>query len=219
MTSTPIAKMVREMIAKGVDPDVIELAVATAEMTSAPVVSGGSPVDIAAEKRRAYDRERKKKLRGIPPESTGIPRNSENPSLSKEVSIDNRKEERETPKRSVRGHRLPVDWRPLPDDQPGALAKLGGSPALEQEILKFHDYWKAQPGQRGVKLDWDATWRNWIRNAKGQPNGRRTVHDAARDLHENLLNRIAAFDEPAPRSVRDGTSPDVVRLLPPRRCE
>jgi uncharacterized protein YdaU (DUF1376 family) len=53
----------------------------------------------------------------------------------------------------------------------------------------------------------------------GNPNGRRTVHDAARDLHENLLERIAAFDEPAPSGLRDGTGPDVVRLLPPRRRE
>ena len=29
----------------------------------------------------------------------------------------------------------------------------------------FGDYWRAQPGQKGVKLDWDATWRNWMRKA------------------------------------------------------
>lgn len=27
----------------------------------------------------------------------------------------------------------------------------------------FADYWTAQPGQKGVKLDWLATWRNWLR--------------------------------------------------------
>ncbi len=53
----------------------------------------------------------------------------------------------------------------------------------------------------------------------GNPNGRRTVHDAARDLHENLLERIAAFDEPAPSGIRDGTREDVVRLLPAGRRE
>lgn len=37
---------------------------------------------------------------------------------------------------------------------------------------QFCDYWKAQPGQRGVKLDWDATWRNWVRRQqKGNQNG------------------------------------------------
>lgn len=30
----------------------------------------------------------------------------------------------------------------------------------------FIDYWTAQPGQKGVKSDWVATWRNWIRNSR-----------------------------------------------------
>ena len=111
-----------------------------------------------------------------------------------------------------RGARLPADWKPSAEDANEAMKRLGGPIPAEQELLKFHDYWKAQPGQRGVKLDWDATWRNWIRNAKGQPNGRRTVHDAANDL----LDKIRAFDEPAPGSLRDGTLENPVRLLPSR---
>ena len=31
----------------------------------------------------------------------------------------------------------------------------------------FRDYWVSVPGVKGVKLDWSATWRNWIRNQKG----------------------------------------------------
>lgn len=34
------------------------------------------------------------------------------------------------------------------------------------ETAAFVDYWTAQPGQRGVKLDWLATWRNWMRKAQ-----------------------------------------------------
>ena len=39
-------------------------------------------------------------------------------------------------------------------------------PDLEpvQTFEKFKDYWISQPGQKGVKLDWFATWRNWVRN-------------------------------------------------------
>lgn len=33
------------------------------------------------------------------------------------------------------------------------------------ELDKFRDYWAAQPGQKGVKTDWPATWRNWVRRA------------------------------------------------------
>jgi IS1 family transposase len=111
-----------------------------------------------------------------------------------------------------RGVRLDPGWKPSPEDASEAVRKLGGPLHAEQELLKFHDYWKAQPGQRGVKLDWDATWRNWIRNAKGQPNGRRTVHDAANDL----INRVQALDEPAPSSIRGGEGQGAVRLLPAR---
>lgn len=31
---------------------------------------------------------------------------------------------------------------------------------------QFKDYWIAQGGQKGTKLDWFATWRNWVRNQK-----------------------------------------------------
>lgn len=30
----------------------------------------------------------------------------------------------------------------------------------------FKDYWLSVAGAKGVKLDWFATWRNWIRNQK-----------------------------------------------------
>jgi len=30
----------------------------------------------------------------------------------------------------------------------------------------FRDYWIAKPGKDGIKLDWLATWRNWVRNQK-----------------------------------------------------
>ena len=30
---------------------------------------------------------------------------------------------------------------------------------------QFKEYWVSQAGQKGVKLDWFATWRNWVRNS------------------------------------------------------
>lgn len=35
-----------------------------------------------------------------------------------------------------------------------------------QTFEQFKDYWCAKPGKDGVKLDWFATWRNWVRNQK-----------------------------------------------------
>lgn len=33
------------------------------------------------------------------------------------------------------------------------------------EGAKFRDYWQARAGKEGVKLDWQATWRNWVRRS------------------------------------------------------
>jgi hypothetical protein len=57
---------------------------------------------------------------------------------------------------------------------------------VREETPKFCDYWRAMPGQRGVKLDWLATWRNWMREAQsrlpvnkyaGNGNGSRAVRE------------------------------------------
>lgn len=60
------------------------------------------------------------------------------------------------------GSRLPPDWHPSEEEQ-GFAIQNGVSPRSEAE--KFRDYWTAQPGAKGRKTDWSATWRNWVRRA------------------------------------------------------
>lgn len=63
-----------------------------------------------------------------------------------------------------RGTRLDVDE--LPDDwQEFCRDKRPDLNAFEV-FDSFKDYWVAQPGLKGVKVDWKATWRNWVRNQK-----------------------------------------------------
>jgi uncharacterized protein YdaU (DUF1376 family) len=38
--------------------------------------------------------------------------------------------------------------------------------SVNKVFEEFTDYWVSVPGQKGVKLDWSATWRNWVRNQK-----------------------------------------------------
>jgi hypothetical protein len=46
----------------------------------------------------------------------------------------------------------------------------------------FADYWRAQPGQKGVKADWLATWRNWVRReAKNHATDRTAGHESRAD--------------------------------------
>lgn len=67
-------------------------------------------------------------------------------------------------KDSSRGTRLPKDWQPTSDELRWAK---DARPDIDTtaEVERFRDYWIAQPGAKGVKLDWTATWRNWIRNS------------------------------------------------------
>lgn len=65
----------------------------------------------------------------------------------------------------ARAARLPDDWR-LPKKW-GVWAQQEGLDeiSVRREAEKFRDYWHAAPGQRGVKRDWYAVWRNWVRKA------------------------------------------------------
>ena len=66
-----------------------------------------------------------------------------------------------TNSKTTRGTRLSTHFEPDFD-----FAKEQGIQDYKAEYDKFKDYWLATGGQRGVKLDWQATWRNWCRSAK-----------------------------------------------------
>lgn len=74
--------------------------------------------------------------------------------------------------KSARATRLPKDME-LPDDW--AKFCKDERPDLDpaETFAVFRDYWVAKAGQAGCKLDWLATWRNWVRNqrapAKAKP--------------------------------------------------
>ncbi len=70
------------------------------------------------------------------------------------------------------GARLPADWD-LTDDRVQAAVNAGlARGRIRTEANKFRDYWHAKSGKDATKLDWDATWRNWCRNAlEYKPNG------------------------------------------------
>lgn len=76
-----------------------------------------------------------------------------------------------------RGTRLPEEFAVTDAMKAWARehAPLAGLPDHEM----FMDHWRAQTGQRAVKRDWEATWRNWMRrvqeNRERERNGRRTA--------------------------------------------
>lgn len=68
--------------------------------------------------------------------------------------------------KAKRGHRLPEGWIPSSESVEKMRKELMvDSATLVYEHRKFSDYWLSVPGQKGVKLDWDRTWCNWMRTA------------------------------------------------------
>lgn len=113
------------------------------------------------------------------------------------------KKEAVASKKNRKGSRIPEGYVP----NIGYAVQRGLSEQQAgMEGEKFLNYWAAQPGQRGVKLDWDATWRNWVINAieRGSGNGRRR--------NEPTLEDIIRASEPG---YREAPPPgNVIELVP-----
>lgn len=64
-----------------------------------------------------------------------------------------------------RGQRLPADWK-LPKAWGDWATKEQPSwtPEHVRKVAEsFRDFWTAKPGRDAAKLDWEATWRVWVR--------------------------------------------------------
>lgn len=62
---------------------------------------------------------------------------------------------------TLKGTRMDLEVLPQPWILFCATARPELDPAATFE--QFRDYWIAKPGSAGRKLDWAATWRNWVR--------------------------------------------------------
>lgn len=89
------------------------------------------------------------------------------------------------PPNTKRATRLPPDWE-LPPLWREWAARERPDLNPDDTAARFRDYWVAKPGSAGTKLDWQATWRNWVRDERAQaprPSTRAPVIEARnRDL-------------------------------------
>jgi hypothetical protein len=174
-----LGTMVRELIAAGADPAAAAEIVTRAYHLGVREHSTGIPVefppDRMAEKRRAWDRQRKRNSTGIPPDSTGIPPETVEPALylsssSKNSEIKKEKEKKER----KRGQKIPPEWKP----KAGHFAsgkELGFTEAQVHEQADDMRLWAESNEHREVarKSDWDKTFLSWLRRnrPKGVVNG------------------------------------------------
>jgi len=94
-----------------------------------------------------------------------------------------------------RASRLPADW---------VLPKLWGEWALTEkpawdaaDVRRvaeiFKDHWVSVPGAKGCKLDWLATWRNWVRKEPDSKKGNGKFLTPQQQRDENNKKSGAEF--------------------------
>lgn len=119
---------------------------------------------------------------------TGVPPRTNNQDI---------KEEPNGSSKNRRGCRLPPDF--VPDIE--FAVSLGLTPSqAEDQAIRFKEWWPAQPGQKGVKLDWPLTWQTWCRKAleripRQQAPSPRTMNAEPRNISEASRAALAHFLE------------------------
>ena len=237
MSDTPITDLIGELLSAGIPVETILLAGRSLERKIMETKSSRS-VDETAERRRAWDRERKAKARlASTGNSTGNPGNalSISSSLSKDSTNKDkverkkvRKIEAETllpgipPDKRRKGHALPADWKP--NYGHFSLAKsLGMSDSLVTDLATRMRAWADAEDHRAVarKSNWDQAFSGWMRREaanKGAPNGRggpRPLQDDSRSASRAAARLLEQGFElaPIPSLLPEPRSNDV-RLLP-----
>lgn len=100
---------------------------------------------------------------------------------------------------SKKGSRLSKDWKPTDADIEFCKTKRPDL-NLNDVAEQFRDYWISQTGAKATKMDWSATWRNWVRNQKQSFNGHKTPKQARDEathkaIYGNFDNKIIDMGE------------------------
>lgn len=116
---------------------------------------------IAAWEKRQPKRERE--------DATNADRQATFKAKQNQVTPDNANDNQKTPRveesrvdkkeEGRRATRIPPNFQPNPE--PEAEAGID----RQKELANFRDYWTAKAGKDAAKLDWQATWRQWVRKA------------------------------------------------------
>jgi uncharacterized protein YdaU (DUF1376 family) len=97
--------------------------------------------------------------------------NNQEPEGQEQSAQTTEQAEKPAKKPDATASRLPADW--MPDEEAIAFCQTERPDLQPHEVAdRFRDYWIAQPGVKGRKTDWPATWRNWVRNEKVAPASR-----------------------------------------------
>jgi uncharacterized protein YdaU (DUF1376 family) len=119
-------------------------------------------------------------------------------------------QEPDQPKVKSRGAtatRLPADWRPDEVDIAYLKARRPDLNVTDVEE-NFRDYWIAQPGIKGRKADWHATWKTWVRNEKR--NTHRETVTTGQTRHDRIADNIAKLTGQHKRERQQDDDPRII---------
>ena len=121
-------------------------------------------------KRRCTDAQRKANVRNVSAsdadkQQTESGQKTPNLGAREEKRREEEKTEEAPSAKSPRGTALPETWT-LPDDWKTWAEKERPDVDPQTAADSFRDFWIAKPGKEGRKTDWQATWRNWVRNQR-----------------------------------------------------
>jgi hypothetical protein len=188
-----LSEIMRDLAASGATPEQMALAM---ELYAAGMAMAPKPIDEAAERRRAKDRERKAKFRGNPQTSaeSADPHTPDNtpPNGSPKGEPYCPPKKRRQPKTP-----LPLGWMP---DLNWAVEQGLTLAIAEAEVEQFFDHHRKNASQFA---DWPAAWRTWVRTnlkwakerqSRSPPSNvtrlpanqkPRTIFDAIRDRYQD----------------------------------
>ena len=111
-----------------------------------------------------------------------------------------------------RARRIPDGWMPDLDGQRKAKDALGEN--WQRELAKFRNYWEGLAGKGAVKVDWNATWRNWVLNAEDRGHGKATrngaisIDDKFEDIRRQAHAQQDRYDHRPGEDDREVLPPD-----------
>jgi len=118
------------------------------------------------------------------------------------------KREAET-KQRTKGSRLSTDFL-LPEDWIAFCQQERPDLNAQKVFDGFKDYWVAKAGSTGVKLDWTATWRNWVRNQRQE---RLNPADIAKVTVPSKVERDPALQKLDEDYKTAKPNPEVLRMI------
>jgi hypothetical protein len=124
--------------------------------------------EVEAKRKDARERQRRAREKAIESQRDKQRDSDGDRSVTDAVSHDSPDPTRPDPKNSSssgprkRATRLPDDWRPTEADVEWQRARGISDLLARRAFEKFGNYWRAKSGKDATKLDWSATWRNWL---------------------------------------------------------